>query len=122
MIYASAGSTFEAVVDGFPTGLVGTLGVRILDTPGGAVVLARTTAGIAEAPAGSGLYGVSLTAPVAVGSYSQRRPNHRPGSGSRADDPRREQSNTRLRDQLHLRRWSVLPRRLLPGQAGQQHP
>jgi hypothetical protein len=33
--------------------------VRILDTPGNNVVLARTTAGISEAPPGSGIYSVS---------------------------------------------------------------
>jgi hypothetical protein len=69
-IYALPGATFEAALDGAPTGLTGTLGVRILDTPAGTSILARTTAGIVEQPAGSGLYAVALTAPSTAGTYS----------------------------------------------------
>lgn len=70
MIYARPGGTFEATLDGAPTGLTGTLLVSIIDTPTGTVVTAETTAGIVEAPAGSKLYSVTLTAPEAVGQYS----------------------------------------------------
>ena len=69
-IYAQPGQSFEAAADEFPSGLTGTLGVRIDDTPVGTPVLARTTAGIVEHPAGSGLYSVVLTAPIAEGVYS----------------------------------------------------
>lgn len=62
MIYALPGQTFEATLDGADSGLVGTLGVRIIDTPTGTTVRARTTAGIVEAPAASGLYAVALVA------------------------------------------------------------
>lgn len=70
MIYSRPAAQFEALLSGAPTGLVGTLGVRIIDTPAGTTVLARTTAGIAEQPPGSGIYSVALTAPNVEGSYS----------------------------------------------------
>lgn len=70
MIYSRAGQTFEATTQGAPTGLEGTIGVRILDTPANTEVLARTTAGISEAVDGSGIYSVSLTTPDDVGAYS----------------------------------------------------
>jgi hypothetical protein len=69
VIYAQATHTFEALVEGLPTGLTGTLGVRIVDPPAGTTVAARTTAGIVEQVAGSGVYGVVLTAP-GVGEYA----------------------------------------------------
>lgn len=69
MITAAPGASFEAVVQGFPTGLAGTAGVRVIDNAG-ATTIARTTAGIAEYPAGSGVYAVTLTAPAAAGQYS----------------------------------------------------
>lgn len=69
MITVAPGATFEAVAQGFPTGLAGTIGVRILDNAGG-TTLARTTAGISEIVASSGIYAVSLTAPTAIGFYS----------------------------------------------------
>jgi hypothetical protein len=68
-IYAQKGSAFEATAQGFNTGLTGTIGVRILDNVGG-TTLARTTAGISELVAGSGLYGVTLIAPQLPGEYS----------------------------------------------------
>lgn len=69
MLYVAPGSTFEAVLSGAPTGLTGTLGVRLLDNAG-AEALARTTSGITEFPAGSGVYSAVLTAPSAAGQYS----------------------------------------------------
>lgn len=68
MIYAGPGQSFEATTSGAPTGLVGTIGVRLLDNAGG-TTLARQTSGIIEDPAGSGSYTVTLTAPAAAGQY-----------------------------------------------------
>jgi hypothetical protein len=45
MIYALPGASFEATLTGAPTGLTGTIGVRILDNAGG-TSLARQTTGI----------------------------------------------------------------------------
>jgi hypothetical protein len=69
VIYAAPSTTFEATLTGAPTGLVGTVGVRVLDNAG-AETVARTTAGIIEFPAGSGFYSVSLAAPSVPGSYT----------------------------------------------------
>jgi hypothetical protein len=69
VIEAAPGQAFEAVVEGFPTGLVGTLGVRILNNQGGTHT-PRTTAGVAEFPAGSGRYEATLTAPGDTGQFS----------------------------------------------------
>lgn len=62
-------ATFEAVCTGFDTGLVGTIGVRILDGAGGTTT-ARVTAGIVEYPAGSGIYQKTLTAPSTAGQFT----------------------------------------------------
>lgn len=48
MIYAQPGAPFQVVADGFEAGLVGTVGVQLLDNATGTVVLARTTGGITE--------------------------------------------------------------------------
>jgi hypothetical protein len=69
-IYAPPATTIEAALTGASTGLVGTLGIRILDTPSGVTFLARTTAGIVENPAGSGIYEWSGTGPSTAGTYS----------------------------------------------------
>lgn len=69
MIYARPGQPFEATTNGAPTGLTGTIGVRVIDQPVGTVMTPRTTAGIIEAPAGSGIYSVALTAPNTEGTY-----------------------------------------------------
>ena len=66
-IYASPSATIEAALQGAATGLVGTLGVRIIDTPSGATFLARTTTGIVENVAGSGIYIWSAASIVADG-------------------------------------------------------
>lgn len=66
---ASPGAAFDASVQGFPSGLTGTVGVQILNADDGSVVTARTTAGIVESPAGSGIYGVRLVAPIVAGQY-----------------------------------------------------
>jgi hypothetical protein len=80
-IYAQKGTGFEATVQGFNSGLVGTLGVRVIDNVGGTTTPRQTT-GISELIAGSGLYGVTLIAPQVPGEYSvvwddgQPGPNH----------------------------------------------
>jgi hypothetical protein len=66
---AGPGDTFEEVVGNQPTGLTGTIGVRIVDNAG-STVSPRRTAGIAETPAASGIYVVVLTAPTGAGQYS----------------------------------------------------
>jgi hypothetical protein len=68
-IYTPPGATIEATLGGAPTGLTGTLGVRVLDNAG-ATTIARATAGITEFPAGSGFYAATLTAPVVAGQYT----------------------------------------------------
>jgi hypothetical protein len=68
MLEAIAGSEFVAVVSGFPTGLTGTAAVQLL-TPIGGVIIARTTEGINEVPAGSGTYVTVMVAPSTVGGY-----------------------------------------------------
>ena len=67
-IYAQPGASFETVVSGFPSGAVGSVGVRIGDGIGGTVT-ARTTAGVVEFPADSGIYLATLTAPTTAGQY-----------------------------------------------------
>jgi len=69
VIYALPGASFEAVTDFGTDGLTGTIGVRVVDNVGNTVV-ARTTAGIIEYPATSGIYQVTLTAPLLAGQYS----------------------------------------------------
>lgn len=68
-LWVAPGASFEATVQGFTSGLVGAIGVRILDNVGG-TTSARTTAGIIEFPAGSGHYAATLTAPDVAGSYT----------------------------------------------------
>lgn len=62
-------SSREAVVQGFPTGLAGTVGFQVIDNVGG-VTIARTTVGITERPAGSGVYVITFTTPAAAGDYT----------------------------------------------------
>lgn len=63
------GAPLELIVTGYVTGLVGVVGVEVSDGQGN-VVIPRTTAGIIEAPAGSGIYAVTLTAPAEPGTYT----------------------------------------------------
>lgn len=69
-IYSRPGETFYSELDNAPTGMVGTLGVRVLAKSDESTVTARTTAGIVESPAGSGRYKATLTAPNAAGAYT----------------------------------------------------
>lgn len=69
MIYAQPGSSFSASVVGFPTGLTGTIGVRVVNAVTGATAVARATAGISEAVAGSGSYLAQIAAPGTPGRY-----------------------------------------------------
>lgn len=68
-LYIQKSSRFEATATGFASGLVGTLGVRILDNIGG-TTMPRTVAGITELAPGSGSYAVVLNAPAIPGDYS----------------------------------------------------
>lgn len=69
MISAVASSAFVALTEEPTTpGLVGTLGVQIRDALDN-VVEARTTAGIVEVVAGSGIYRFAGTAPALPGAY-----------------------------------------------------
>lgn len=69
MLYARPAQSFDITLSGAPTGLTGTLGVRVIDQPAGTTIVARTTAGISEQPAGSGIYSATLTAPSTAGTY-----------------------------------------------------
>lgn len=60
-------ATFTAILEGAGTGLVGTVGVRILNADTDAIVLVRQTSGIAEAV--SGTYEAQLAAPSSPGEY-----------------------------------------------------
>lgn len=68
MRYEKPGATFYADTE-LATGLAGTVGVQILNGDG-TVHTARVTAGISEAPSGSGHYVVSLTAPSTADDYT----------------------------------------------------
>jgi hypothetical protein len=69
VIYSLPSASYEAVVDFGTSGLVGTIGVRVVDNQG-ITVDARTTAGIIEDPAASGIYEVTLTASSTAGQYT----------------------------------------------------
>ena len=66
MIESLPSATFHAYLQGAPSGLTGTLGVKVTD-PSGSVVTARTTSGIAEIA--TGIYHKLLTAPAPNGRY-----------------------------------------------------
>lgn len=68
-LQVNPGATFYTTLQGGPSALVGTIGVRIIDGTG-ATALARSTAGIVEFPAGSGFYIAQLVAPATPGEYS----------------------------------------------------
>lgn len=68
MPYSAPSTSVEVSAAGFPSGLAGTIGVRLLDGIGGTTI-ARTTAGITETPASSGIYVKVLTAPASEGQY-----------------------------------------------------
>jgi hypothetical protein len=69
MIQATAGQAVTAVAAGAPSGLVGTIGVRIVQQATGTTVVGRTTAGITEPVSGSGIYTAQLTAPNTIANY-----------------------------------------------------
>ncbi len=71
MIQADPGTKFDAVLTLGPshTGLVGTLGIQVVIPDTQIVEISRTQVGVAEFPAGTGIYGVQLTAPLAPGLY-----------------------------------------------------
>ncbi len=69
-IYSAPGATFYSELDNAPTGLVGSIGVRIIRKSDETTVTARSTEGIVESPAGSGRYKATLEAPDAAGDYT----------------------------------------------------
>lgn len=69
MITVAPSAEFETSIDWGVTGLTGTLRVSLLDGDGGTTT-AATTSGIAEFPASSGRYEVTLTAPGTAGQYA----------------------------------------------------
>lgn len=71
-VVAGPGVAFEATTAPglFDTGLVGTIGVQVLDNQG-LVAVARSTANIIESPAGSTIYAAgAIVAPPVVGQYT----------------------------------------------------
>lgn len=66
MIYAERATEVDALTEAFAAGLVGSLGVTVLDSLA-AVAQARTTAGIAEVT--PGIYSARFTAPAEPGAY-----------------------------------------------------
>lgn len=60
--------SFETSASGFASGLVGTIGVRVMDGTGGTTITRRTT-NVVESPANSGIYTAVLTAPALEGQY-----------------------------------------------------
>lgn len=69
-IYSRPGEPFFSELDNTTSGLVGTVGVRIIRKSDQVEVVARTTEGIVESPAGSGRYQATLTAPDENGDYT----------------------------------------------------
>lgn len=69
MLNTATGAQFVAYVENATPGLAGTMGVQIIRASDESVATARVTAGIAEVLAGSGVYRVTLTAPLVAGSY-----------------------------------------------------
>lgn len=65
----AASASYEAVADLAATALTGIAGIRVIDNVG-ATTTARTTAGITEYPASSGIYAKLMTAPATPGAYT----------------------------------------------------
>jgi hypothetical protein len=68
MIQTTPGTYFDALCVGFDSGLVGTIGVQIVDDSDN-TVYGRTINGITENPPASGIYHVNLLSPVDKGNY-----------------------------------------------------
>lgn len=66
--YARPGAALTLTFDSPTSGLVGTFGIEFREATSGDVVVARSTAGIAEIPAGTGLYRWQGFAP-GIGDY-----------------------------------------------------
>lgn len=67
-VRAPAGGVVAVSVVGFPTGLA-SVGLRVVDGLLSVDTVARFTAGVVEAPAGSGIYHASVTAPLVAQKY-----------------------------------------------------
>jgi hypothetical protein len=72
VITADPGQPFDATLElgAAMSGLTGILAIQVINAGQRVVEIARSTAGITEFPAGSGVYGVQLTAPLAPGVYA----------------------------------------------------
>jgi len=68
-IYATPGSTFEAIASNGSTGLAGTLTITVRDNQGAAAIAASST-GITEDIANSGIYRRNVVAPSTAGQYT----------------------------------------------------
>lgn len=64
-LLSEPGVAFYSTLENATSGLVGTVGVRVINKATNATAIARTTSGIVEAPASSGTYVATITAPVA---------------------------------------------------------
>lgn len=69
MYYVEPSESFETIVEIGIDGLVGTIALQIQDNQGN-IVVASSTAGIIESPAGSGFYQATRTAPAVLGQYA----------------------------------------------------
>lgn len=69
-VVSAPGATIYPRLEWSVSGLVGTIGVRIIRDSTGIEALARQTTGIAETPATSAQYVATLTAPTAGGEYT----------------------------------------------------
>lgn len=69
MIEVTPGASFEAVLESGASGLVGDIGLLIIDNVGG-ISVAFSTADIIETPGASGVYAAVRTAPVVGGQFT----------------------------------------------------
>jgi hypothetical protein len=70
VIFHEPSEVFYPELDGADSGLVGTLGVRIISNADDSEAVARITSPMSEAPPGSGHYIAQITAPAVPGEYS----------------------------------------------------
>jgi hypothetical protein len=68
MITTAPSTSTKIVADNFATGLAGTLGYRVRDLAENDTT-ARTTSGISEDIANSGIYRATITSPATSGQY-----------------------------------------------------
>lgn len=68
-VTTTPGSSVDMTAANWPSGLAGLIGVAVIDNQGNTTT-PRSTGAISEYPSGSGLYWVTLTAPLVEGDYS----------------------------------------------------